>query len=297
MCIDPIESHTVLDCENSVRLSDYACGIFESLPSRKSVKKAIKRGELLVNGRSSETGHWVKRGEVLSVIAQAATLPVYRRKLNCVFQDQYFAVVVKPADLPVSGFQVRNLQNALAQNLEPSSEVDELRPPRPVHRLDRLTGGLIVIAKTLSSAAHLGRQFERREVEKSYVAIVSGPLKEELHLSQPIDDREAFTAVSPVGRLKHQKHGELTLVMAYPKTGRRNQIRVHLSNAGLPVLGDKKFGGIHAGRGLFLFSQAITFKHPKSEIRLHFELELPGKFKRYFPEGDKIIAASHNHTD
>ncbi|MCA1761443.1 MAG: hypothetical protein LC664_00375 [Flavobacteriales bacterium] len=111
-----IESHVVFTQAAPARLSDYACGIFESLPSRKSVKKAIKRGELLVNGKESETGHWVQPGEVLKVVTRPHKLPVYQRELECVYQDNHIAVVVKPADLPVSGFQVMNLQNALAQN-------------------------------------------------------------------------------------------------------------------------------------------------------------------------------------
>ncbi|MFN2428977.1 MAG: RluA family pseudouridine synthase [Cryomorphaceae bacterium] len=279
-----IESHVVFTQAAPARLSDYACGIFESLPSRKSVKKAIKRGELLVNGKESETGHWVQPGEVLKVVTRPHKLPVYQRELECVYQDNHIAVVVKPADLPVSGFQVMNLQNALAQNLTQSSEIDALSVPRPVHRLDRQTGGLIAIAKTRSAAASLGEQFETRIVEKRYAAIVVGDIQGDMQLSEPIDGREAITRVSVVKKLTHKNRGVLTLVEAEPETGRRNQIRIHLNRAGFPILGDLKFGGPHSGRGLFLFARFIRFKHPESGELLTFKMNLPGKFCRYFPK-------------
>lgn len=279
-----VESHIISQDAKPDRLSDYACGVFESLPSRKSVKKAIKRGELLVNGKPSHTGHWVKPGELLSVVNRPSNLPVYDREIECIFEDNHIAVVVKPADLPVSGFQVRNLQNALAQNTCPSAEIDALSVPRPVHRLDRQTGGIILIAKTLSAAANLGKQFENRTVEKRYAAIATGNPDEEMQFTEPIDGHGAFTSILPLRHLHHTKHGHLALVEAKPKTGRRNQIRIHLSNAGFPILGDLKFGGPHSGRGLFLFARYLRFKHPKSGSNVDFELELPRKFKRYFPE-------------
>lgn len=279
-----VESHIVSQDAKPDRLSDYACGVFESLPSRKSVKKAIKRGELLVNGNKSETGHWVKPGELLSVVIKPSHLPVYERELECIFEDNHIAVVVKPADLPVSGFQLRNLQNALAQNINPSAEIDALSVPRPVHRLDRQTGGIILIAKTLSAAANLGKQFENRTVDKRYTAIAAGNLAEVMKFTEPIYGQDAFTSILPLRQLHHPKHGHFSLVEAKPKTGRRNQIRTHLSNAGFPILGDLKFGGPHSGRGLFLFARYLRFKHPKSGSEVDFELELPRKFRRYFPE-------------
>lgn len=278
-----VESHIISQDAKPDRLSDYACGVFESLPSRKSVKKAIKRGELLVDGKPSHTGHWVKPGELLSVVNRPSNLPVYDRVIECIFEDNHIAVVVKPADLPVSGFQVRNLQNALVQNISPSAEIDALSVPRPVHRLDRQTGGIILIAKTLNAAANLGKQFENRTVEKRYAAIATGSLGDEMQFTEPIDGQDAFTSILPLKHLHHPKHGQLTLVEAKPKTGRRNQIRIHLSNAGYPILGDLKFGGPHSGRGLFLFARCICFKHPKSGSDVDFQLELPRKFNRYFP--------------
>lgn len=262
-----------------VRLSDYAVSKFESLPSRKSVKKAIKRGLLLVNGDISNTGYWVKEGDVISVIADETPRPVYERSIEILLEDEHIAAVQKPADLPVSGNSFRTLQNLLSFNLEPSSQKDALAVPRPVHRLDRLTGGVILIAKTLSAAAHLGSQFESRIVEKTYLAWVSGLIESPLSLEEPIDKKEAITEILPLRSLKHRRFSELTLVEAKPKTGRRNQIRTHLSEAGYPILGDLNFNGLKSGKGLFLFAKKISFVHPKSSEQIEVGAKVPRKFQ------------------
>ncbi|HKK38949.1 MAG TPA: RluA family pseudouridine synthase [Cryomorphaceae bacterium] len=273
-----IERIIVADSVGS-RLSDYAVGRFESLPSRKSVKKAIKKGLLLVEGKVSETAHRVKIGEELSVVADDTVRPVYERKVPILYEDDYIAVVQKPADLPVSGNAFRTLQNALSFNLNPSPQKDALPVPRPVHRLDRLTGGVVVIAKTLSVAANLGHQFESRTVAKTYLAWVSGLIEMEKTIVEDIEEKEAITRIEPIKSLSHRWFSELTLVEAKPQTGRRNQIRIHLAQSGFPILGDLKFGGIKSGKGLFLFAQAISFHHPVSEDEMQIEAIVPKKFR------------------
>lgn len=273
-----IEKH-VVPSSSQMRLSDYAVAKFESLPSRKSVKKAIKRGLLLVNGEVSETGHWVKEGEILTVIADETVRPIYERSIEILFEDDHLAAVQKPADLPVSGNSFRTLQNALSFNLVASSQKDALTVPRPVHRLDRLTGGVILIAKTLSAAAHLGSQFENRTVVKTYLAWVSGTIETAMVFENPIEEKEAITGIEPVRKLSHRRFAELTLVEAKPKTGRRNQIRIHLSDAGCPILGDMKFSGLKSGKGLFLFAKKISFVHPFSNEKLEIEAQVPKKFE------------------
>lgn len=275
---DIIEKLIVRASDND-RLSDFAVGKFESLPSRKSVKKAIKRGLLLVNGEISETGHWVREGEVLTVIADKTQRPSYERSIEVLYEDEHMAAVQKPADLPVSGNAFRTLQNALSYNIIPSSQLDTLPIPRPVHRLDRLTGGVILVAKTRSAAAHLGNQFENRTIEKTYLAWVSGLVESEQILDSPIEGKEAITSVVPIKQILHRRFSQLTLVKAKPRTGRTNQIRIHLSEAGHPILGDLKFNGLQSGKGLFLFAQKISFVHPFFEKPLEVQANPPKKFE------------------
>ncbi|MGB6035706.1 MAG: RluA family pseudouridine synthase [Cryomorphaceae bacterium] len=276
--LNVIEEH-VVPSSPQVRLSDYAVSKFESLPSRKSVKKAIKRGLLLVDGEVSETGHWVKEGEVLTVIADETVRPVYERTILVLYEDDHLAAVQKPADLPVSGNTFRTLQNALSFNLKPSVQKDALAVPRPVHRLDRLTGGVVLIAKTFNAAAHLGRQFENRTVEKIYLAWVSGLIESPVIFENSIEGKEAVTAIEPIRNLHHRRFSQSTLVEAKPKTGRRNQIRIHLFEAGFPILGDLKFNGVKSGKGLFLFAKKISFLHPTSNEPQEVEALIHKKFE------------------
>jgi RluA family pseudouridine synthase len=273
-----IEKYTVADAEGD-RLSDYAVGKFESLPSRKSVKKAIKRKLLLVNGHDSTTGYRVSTGDVLSVIEDLSQRPLYERELSILFEDDHLAAVQKPGDLPTSGNAFRTLQNALSFNLKASPEKDALAVPRPVHRLDRQTSGVVLIAKTISAASHLGKQFEDREVRKTYLAWVVGEVPHSLTLNDQIDGKEAITEVERLEAIDHKRYGTISKVKCRPLTGRRNQIRIHLSESGYPILGDLKFGAQKSGRGLFLFAYQIEFTHPFSGEKLVIRAVPTKKFR------------------
>jgi tRNA pseudouridine65 synthase/23S rRNA pseudouridine1911/1915/1917 synthase len=276
---DQLEVIEVGVLEEKMRLSDYAVGKFECLPSRKSVKKAIKRGILLVDGHVSETGHWVEEGETLAVVKRENRDPVFKRKLQVPIEDEDLAVVIKPADIPVSGYGLRNLQNALSYNLKPSPRPDAMALPRPVHRLDRQTGGLVIVAKTLSVAASLGTLFEEREIEKTYAVVVEGEIKHDTSADTPIEEKPAFTRINPVRSFTHPRLGKLTEALVFPETGRRNQIRIHLANMGFPILGDLKFGGKKSGKGLFLFAERLSFAHPVTGEKIEVSATLPEKFR------------------
>ncbi|MCH2214061.1 MAG: RluA family pseudouridine synthase [Flavobacteriales bacterium] len=277
-----LESHLVTHVSQE-RLSDYAVGKFHSLPSRKSVKKAIKRSFLLVNQEPSNTGYWVKVGDVLTVILDETERSVYERELEVIFEDDHIAGVHKPGDLPVSGNTFRTLQNALLFNLKPTHRKDALEVPRPVHRLDRQTSGVILIAKTRSAVKNLGNQFEARTVDKTYLACVCGKIDSITTISDAIDGKEAITEVKAHLSFTHKQFGELTLIEAKPKTGRTNQIRIHLSNAGFPILGDLRFGGLKSGRGLFLFAHLIKFYHPSTQRVMTIKAVVPRKFEKLQP--------------
>ncbi|MFB0923913.1 MAG: pseudouridine synthase, partial [Vicingaceae bacterium] len=170
-----IKTHIVPDGVEEVRLYDYVQHIFPTIPSRKGVKKAISREEILVDGQKTSTGHWVKAGQKVELLESIANPPKeYILKLEIVFEDEFMAVINKPAGIPVSGNQFRTIQNALIGNISVSNEEDALRWPKPVHRLDGPTSGLLIIAKTAKALVKLGQQFEQKTIEKKYVAIVMG---------------------------------------------------------------------------------------------------------------------------
>ena len=135
-----IESHIVPERIQKVRFLDYSVEIIKSLRSRSSIKKAIKRGELLLNGETVAGGTWIEPGQKIELIDNENKPPKpYELNLEIIFEDESLAIITKPAGISVSGNKYRTIQNALLANLKTSSEPDSLKWPRPVHRLDYAT--------------------------------------------------------------------------------------------------------------------------------------------------------------
>jgi 23S rRNA pseudouridine1911/1915/1917 synthase len=109
---------------------------------------------------------------------------------------------------------------------------------------------------------------------------VQGSTSESFSIEDAIEGREAVTYFEKVREVSSTKAGILTELKCYPQTGRKNQIRIHLSNSGLPIYGDQRFGGERSGRGLLLFAEAISFTHPESGERIELSVDLPRKFER-----------------
>lgn len=277
-----INTHIVPTAIAEIRLSDYLLEIFPSLPSKKGVKKAIKRGEILVNGESSNTGYWVKANDKIELLESSANPPKsYNLKLEVVFEDEYMAVINKPAGISVSGNQYRTIQNALVDNVKLSTQEDALRWGKPVHRLDNPTSGLLIVAKTAKALVRLGQQFENKEIQKTYVAIVNGKLPDSGTIDFDIDGLSSQTDYELVKAVPSLKNEFVSLVKLFPKTGRTHQIRKHLSQLGFPIVGDKLYGekeSILNGKGLFLCALELSLKHSVEDIDLNIKTSMPHKF-------------------
>ncbi|MEJ2595366.1 MAG: RluA family pseudouridine synthase, partial [bacterium] len=186
-----VEEHIVPPHTPPVRLVDYLPGIFTLLPSRAGLKKAMKRGEVLVNGKPAAQREFVQPGQKISLLEPAVpTARIFEFPLEIVYKDEWLAIINKPAGLPVSGNRYRTVQNALPFNLPESSKKDALKWPRPVHRLDVPTSGLLLIARTTRALMILGRQMEKREIKKRYRAIVAGKLSGSGKIDWPIQNRK-----------------------------------------------------------------------------------------------------------
>ena len=149
----------------SIRVFDYLrvhlSGVF---PSKNGVKKAFKNELILLNGKIALSGEWLAEGDKIEVKAQdLGSFKIFPLKLGVLFEDEFMAVIHKPAGFPVSGNYYKTIQNALPYNLSISNQEDALMLPRPVHRLDKLTSGLLLVAKTRSAQINLGRQFETQK--------------------------------------------------------------------------------------------------------------------------------------
>lgn len=230
------------------------------------------------------------------------------RKIDLIYEDDYILVLNKPSGMVTNISQTTlasdtlqaYLQEKLAKSLSQSDkEGDFYKRSGLVHRLDKETSGVILVAKDEQTFLNILAQFKGREVEKEYVALVFGKLAEEkIEINAPIGrspaqrvkmavvegGREAVTVVERVGE-KVVEGQDMTLVKAFPKTGRTHQIRVHLAATGHPVAGDDLYAGKHRsifsrkifGR-LMLHAHKITFTHPQTGERVTFEAEIPGEF-------------------
>lgn len=277
-----IATHTVPPQPHSQRLSDYLCGVFEALPSRKSVKKAIKKGRVFVNERLAHTGHWVEEGQIIQLAEeQTVAHKTFRLPLDILHEDEHLAVIIKPAGYMVNGNAFQTIERALPFNLNPSKQVDAYPLPKAVHRLDRPTSGLLLIAKTARAHQSLGAQFEHKTIQKQYQAIAIGQLPPTGTINTAVDGKSAQTSYEIIEIVPSLKNGHLSLVRLYPQTGRTHQLRQHLAGLGCPILGDALYGIeglILQHKGLFLRAIALQFIHPISQEELVFELPTPHKF-------------------
>ncbi len=284
-------THTVPENTSRQRFSDYACKVFNVIPSRKGIKKAIKNGEFLINGTMAETGTWIVPGQVIELLeTETGRVKEYRTALEVVYQDEFLAVINKPPGMAVNGNRFKTLQNALPFNLSPSCEPDALVRPMPVHRLDAVTSGLVIAARCRRAQVSLGQQFETRAVKKRYRAVVQGIIKENGRITSAVDGREAVTEFSPVLSVPSIKNGFLTLVDLYPHTGRMHQLRRQMAEAGHPIAGDLLYGvrgNVYRGKGLFLAAVELRFTHPVTGIQVEVKIPDPRKFESFLQREER----------
>ena len=264
--------------------------------SRATAQRLIKAGEVTVNGRPSKPSYRVQVGdEVVVRVPIEMPTPVVPENipLDVIYEDDALLVVNKPAGMvvhPAYGHASGTLVNAVLAHCPQIADVGGPDRAGVVHRLDKDTSGLILIAKDSVTRAALQRQFKRRQVAKTYLALVEGQV-------QP---REGVVE-APVGRDKRQRKkmavvrsgreartmyraieyfANYTLLEVRPHTGRTHQVRVHLSWLGYPIVGDAVYGR-HRQRLLrgrhFLHASRIRFSHPATGEEVEFEAPLPPK--------------------
>jgi 23S rRNA pseudouridine1911/1915/1917 synthase len=284
-----IETYTMLPQEERIRLSDLKAGSFKTITSRKGIKNAIKKGLVRVDGKIGKTGDYIKGGEIIELfqLTEAQNKPIIDLPLEVLFEDDYLAVINKPAGITVSGNKRWTLENALSSNLKKSTQKDEMHRPEPIHRLDHPTSGALLVGKTINIVKELNRLFETREIAKSYFAVTIGKMQNEGKISSLIDNKPSETDYHVVSTVDSEKYVCLNLVKLILHTGRRHQIRIHMSELGNPILGDKDYGvegQILMGKGLYLHSASLGFIHPITREETIIKAPLPKKFLKLFPE-------------
>lgn len=284
-----VEQYLVPILERKVRIQDIAANMFTRIPTKSGLKKAIKNKLVFLNGHPVSTGTFLFGGETLELYQyqKSKSNPNLELELKVIFQDDYLALVNKPAGITVSGNKRWTLENALAYNLFKSPESDALNHPEPIHRLDHPTSGIILIGKTSNSVIALNKLFEERKIKKTYYAISTGAMLQQKTINTPIDGKPSSTYYTIIDTLVSEKYGSLNLVHVSPHTGRKHQIRKHLSEQGNPILGDSMYsedGKTVKGNGLYLHAYSLEFIHPITNQQMYFSADLTKKFTRLFPK-------------
>jgi len=284
-----VETHIVPALLEKQRISDYAVNVFKILPTKSGIKKALKKGEVAIDGRRANSGDWLLGGEQLTLSKENKLRP-YELYYDVIFEDDYMAVIQKPAGVTVHSHAHRNIQNSLSYNLKTSGLAGSMLVPRPVHRLDHETSGLLIVAKTYDAMTKLVQDLADRKVNKTYTAVSIGKLNHTNPIDIELDDKPSETHFELKQSITSARYEQLNLLEIDLKTGRRNQIRKHFLAIGNPILGDKKFclpEKISYGNGLYLIANKLSFDHPISKAKLNIEIPLPKKFTRLFFENNQ----------
>ena len=278
-----IERHLVPELSNAIRLQEYGHKIFESIPTKSALKKSIKKGLIALDGHPAKTSDWIKPGQVLEVYAEQIIheKKVFKLKLDVLYEDDYLAVINKPSGYPTNGNYFKTIEQAMPYNLSESLQKDKLPWPKPVHRLDNPTSGLLLIAKTNTMKSSLSILFENQGVVKSYIAIVEGVLEPKKGvISETIQDKESSTAYEVSQSFEIDQHS-FSLVNLHPNTGSTHQLRIHLSQQGCPIVGDADYGAKFESKTLYLHASSLSFPHPKTKKTLNFTTDMPHKFVKF----------------
>ena len=302
---------TVTNDQAGLRLDHFLTTLLPGR-SRSQIQRLIKDGLARVGLKVGRPSTMVRAGEIVTLAVPPAAPAVPQPEalpIEIIYYDRDLLVVNKPAGMvvhPAAGHAAGTLVNALLHHVPDLSGIGGEQRPGIVHRLDRGTSGLMVVAKHDASHAELARQFQEREVQKEYVALVWGVVQAGRRIDAPIGRdtahrqqmstraRRARSAVTRVTKAEHLRG--VSLLRVAITTGRTHQIRVHLSAIGHPVVGDALYG---AGRRRhlpahlrslaklerpFLHAARLVFTHPRDGRRTQFTCDPPSDLQQILNE-------------
>ena len=266
--------------------------------SRSKAQKLIKEQAVTQNGKPTSASADVRIGDVIRVevpLADVSVLPTPENiPLEIVYEDDDLAVIHKPKGMvvyPAPGNETGTLVNALLYHFQSLSSADATRPGI-VHRIDKLTSGLLVVAKNDATHEALAKQFQDHSAHREYVCLVHGNLKEDAGTidapigRHPVDRKRMAVVENGRNAVTHwrvlERFGTMTLLDVRLETGRTHQIRVHMAYQKHPIVGDEVYGSPAPKlklNGQALHGYRLTFTHPKTGEAMSFTAPVPDDFR------------------
>ncbi|VEU82505.1 RluA family pseudouridine synthase [Acholeplasma hippikon] len=268
--------------------------------TRTYITKLIKEGDILVNSLTVKPGYILKAGDIISVnIPEAKDLDLtpVDMKLDIVYEDDYLLVINKPKGLvvhPSNTYRDNTLVHGLLHELEDNlSDINGVNRPGILHRIDKDTTGLLMVAKTNEAHQILAKDLANHDIKRSYIALVTGAIQNKKGtINAPIGrDPKHRTKNAVVKDGKHavthfeviKNYRKYALIECNLETGRTHQIRVHMEYIGHPIVGDPLYGikPLPVDDGQMLHAYKLQFTHPITKKAMTFEVPLPEGFKKF----------------
>ena len=304
-----MESKLIIDVsdeETGERIDSFLSGKTEFTRTR--IQQLIKDKNITVNGKATKSSYKIEENDEIAIeVPEAETTEIKPEniKIDIVYEDSDIAVINKQAGLvvhPAHGHYSGTLVNAILYHIKDLSGINGEIRPGIVHRLDKDTSGLIVIAKNDKVHTTLTEMFQEKKIRKTYLAILKGKLNKSegkivTQIGRDKNDRKKMTVIDDVTKGKNaitnykvvSQNNLFTLVKVNIETGRTHQIRVHMRHLGYPILGDSVYGRKDNEKRQMLHAYKLEFLHPVTGHQMEFTGEIPEDFQKALKKSDLKI--------
>ena len=304
-----MESKLIIDVpaeETGERIDSFLSGKTDFTRTR--IQQLIKDRNITVNGKPTKSSYKIEENdEIIIEVPEVETTEIKPEniKIDIVYEDSDIAVINKQAGLvvhPAHGHYSGTLVNAILYHIKDLSGINGEIRPGIVHRLDKDTSGLIVIAKNDKVHAALTEMFQEKKIRKTYLAILKGKLNKSegkvvTQIGRDKNDRKKMTVIDDITKGKNaitnykvvSQNNLFTLVKVNIETGRTHQIRVHMRHLGYPILGDSVYGRKDNEKRQMLHAYKLEFLHPVTGHQMEFTGEIPEDFQKALKKSDLKI--------